>query len=121
MEKYPHVSVKGVMVSGTEVEQKTMAAIAAGTTPNVQWGRSEVIQYAKADLLVSLNEYITKEARADFVPKALEYFTYNGKLWAFPWAFGNNGMGITNLIYPPMFEEAGVDWTMDTQLWWPPP
>jgi multiple sugar transport system substrate-binding protein len=44
------------------------------------------------------------------VDVALDYFTYEGDLYALPWAFGNNGMGITNLLYPPMFEDAGVDW-----------
>ena len=118
MEKHPYATVKGVMVSNKEFEQKTMAAIAAGTNPNVQWGRREVVQYAKAGLLVPLDEYLTREDRKDFVPKALEYFTYEGELWAFPWAFGNNGMGITNLIYPPMFEEAGVDWKKIVEKGW---
>lgn len=118
MEKNPHVTVKGVMVSNQEFNQKTMAAIAAGTNPNVQWGRSEVVQFAKSGLLVPLDEYMSREDRQDFVPKALEYFTYDGKVWAFPWAFGNNGMGITNLIYPSMFEEAGVDWNKIIEKGW---
>jgi len=80
--------------------------------------RREVVQYAKAGLLVPLDEYLTREDRKDFVPKALEYFTYEDELWAFPWAFGNNGMGITNLIYPPMFEEAGVDWKKIVEKGW---
>jgi len=80
--------------------------------------RREVVQYAKAGLLVPLDEYLTREDWKDFVPKALEYFTYEDELWAFPWAFGNNGMGITNLIYPPMFEEAGVDWKKIVEKGW---
>ena len=118
MEAHPYATVKGVMVSNKEFSQKTMAAIAAGTNPNVQWGRSEIVEYAKAGLLVPLDEYMSREDKRDFVDVSLEYFTYEDEVWAFPWAFGNNGMGITNLIYPPMFEEAGVDWQKIVEKGW---
>jgi multiple sugar transport system substrate-binding protein len=118
MEKHPYTTVKGVMVGNKELNQKMMAAVAAGTNPNVQWGLADPMQLAKAGLLVPVDEYLSREDKRDFVPKALEYFSYDGKVWAFPWAFGNNGMGITNLIYPPMFEEAGVDWQKIVEKGW---
>jgi len=118
MAKYPYATVKGVMVGNKELNQKMMAAVAAGTNPNVQWGLADPMQLAKAGLLVPVDEYLSREDKRDIVPKALEFFSYDDKVWAFPWAFGNNGMGITNLVYPPMFEEAGVDWKKIVEKGW---
>ena len=109
MEKHPNVTVTGVMVSNAEYNQKQMAAMASGNTPNVA-RISGLVDVARAGLLLELDKYITAEDKADFVPVALADATVDGKIVRFPWNFGNNGMGITNLIYPPMFEAAGVDW-----------
>lgn len=110
MKSNPNVNVKWVLVSNKEKHQKTATAIAAGTTPNGQLSLDATMTYAKAGLLVPIDEYMTGDDKKDFVGTALDYFPYTGKTWAFPWAFGNNGMGVTNLLYPPMFEEASFDW-----------
>jgi multiple sugar transport system substrate-binding protein len=117
MKLHPNVKVTGVMVSNAEYEQKQMAAIAAGTTPNVSKVRS-LVELSKAGLVVPLDKYLTREDKRDFVPVALEGATVDGKVMGFPWSFGNNGMGVTNLIYPPMFEEAGVDWKKIVEKGW---
>jgi len=118
MKNNPNVNVKWVLVSNKEKHQKTAAAIAAGTTPNLQLSIDATMTYAKAGLLVPIDEYMSDDDKKDFVGTALDYFTYKGKTWAFPWAFGNNGMGVTNLLYPPMFEEAGVDWKKIVENGW---
>ena len=117
MEKHPNVTVTGVMVSNAEYNQKQMAAIAAGNTPNVA-RINGLVELARAGLLLELDKYITAEDKADFVPVALADATVDGKIVRFPWNFGNNGMGITNLIYPPMFEAAGVNWKKIVSKGW---
>ena len=117
MKMHPNVKVTGVMVSNAEYEQKQMAAIAAGTTPNVSKVRN-LVELSRAGLVVPLDKYLTREDKRDFVPIALKDATVDGKVMGFPWNFGNNGMGITNLIYPAMFEEAGVDWKKIVEKGW---
>ena len=117
MEKHPNVTVTGVMVSNAEYNQKQMAAIAAGNTPNVARVNG-LVAVARAGLLLELDKYITAADKADFVPVALADATVDGKVVRFPWNFGTNGMGITNLIYPPMFEAAGVDWKKIVEKGW---
>ena len=109
MKQHPNVSVTGVLVSNAEYAEKQMASIAAGNPPNVAKVQQKV-ELARAGIIIPLDDYVTAADKADFVPVALENATVDGKLYGFPWNFGNNGMGITNLIYPKMFEEAGVDW-----------
>ena len=109
MEMHPNVTVTGVMVSNAEYAQKQMAAIAAGTTPNVS-KVTGLVDLTRAGLLVELDDYLTAADKADYVAVALKDATVDGKVMGFPWNFGNNGMGITNLVYPKMFEDAGVDW-----------
>jgi len=117
MESHPNVTVTGVLVSNAEFNQKEMAAIAAGTTPNVS-RVSSIVDLTRAGLLQELDAYLTPADKSDFVAVAIADATVDGKLVAFPWNFGNNGMGITNLIYPPMFEAAGVDWKKIVDKGW---
>ena len=117
MEMHPNVTVTGVMVANPEYSQKQMAAIAAGTTPNVSKVQG-LVELSRAGLLVELDGYLTAADKADFVEVALKDGTVDGKLMGFPWNFGNNGMGITNLVYPKMFEDAGVDWKKIVEQGW---
>ncbi len=117
MEMHPNVTVTGVMVSNAEYAQKQMAAIAAGTTPNVS-KVSGLVDLTRAGLLVELDDYLTAADKADYVSVALKDSTVDGKVMGFPWNFGNNGMGITNLVYPKMFEDAGVDWKKIVEQGW---
>jgi multiple sugar transport system substrate-binding protein len=117
MEKHPNVAVTGVMVSNAEYNQKQMAAIASGNTPNVARVNG-LVEVARAGLLLELDKYITAEDKADFVAVALADATVDGRIMRFPWNFGTNGMGMTNLLYPPMFEQAGVDWKKIVSQGW---
>jgi multiple sugar transport system substrate-binding protein len=117
MEAHPNVTVTGVMVSNAEFNQKQAAAIAAGNTPNVS-KVAGLVELSKGGLLQPLDSYLTAADKADFIPVALADGTVDGKVMSFPWNFGNNGMGITNLIYPPMFEAAGVDWKKIVDKGW---
>ena len=117
MKLHPNVTVTGVLVSNAEYAQKQMASIAAGTPPNVAKVQQKV-DLARAGIIIPLDDYVTAADKADFVPVALQNATVDGELYGFPWSFGNNGMGITNLIYPPMFEEAGVDWENIVENGW---
>ena len=117
MESHPNVTVTYVLVSNAEYAQKQAAAIAAGTTPNVSKVNG-LVDLSRAGLLVELDQYLTPADKTDFVPVALKDATIDGKVMMFPWNFGNNGMGITNLLYPPMFEAAGVDWKKIVNQGW---
>lgn len=117
MESHPNVAVTGVLISNAEQNQKQMAAIVAGNTPNVA-RVSGLVDLARAGLLVELDPYLTAADKSDFVPVAIADATVDGKVMQFPWNFGNNGMGITNLIYPPLFEAAGVDWKKIVDKGW---
>ena len=117
MKLHPNVSVTGVLVSNAEYEQKQMAAIAAGTPPNLAPAKQKV-SLARAGLIIPVGDYMSNADKNDFIPVTLERASVDGKIYGFPWAFGNNGMGVTNLIYPQMFEEAGVDWENIVENGW---
>jgi ABC-type glycerol-3-phosphate transport system substrate-binding protein len=79
----------------TQVFQKAMAAIQAGTTPDTLVAyESMVAEYMKADKVVDLDDYalkgpqaLTKEDLADIFPQYIEankYDGFNGKLLSYP-------------------------------------
>ncbi len=90
--------------------QKRIAAITSGDTPNIARVDAANVRVAQAGLLLELDQlHKQAEDKADFVPVALAERTVDGRIVRFPWNFGTNGMGMTNLIYPQMFEQAGVE------------
>lgn len=49
-------------------------------------------EFAEAEWIEPLDDYMTQEMRDTFIPSTLESFTFNGKLWAVPLFVGTPGL-----------------------------
>lgn len=104
------------MVSWEDAQTKTMAAVAAGTGPDVcqiveQWAG----QVFSSDSFYALDEYMDSkfDGKDAYVPAALDYGIYDGTIYALPWG------GDTRLYYTRQstLDKAGItipeNWTWD--------
>lgn len=70
----------------TDLAEKALASVAAGTAPHVSilGQRHGITQLADGGALLDVDALLTKAERADFYPQFIEKFTYRGKLRALP-------------------------------------
>lgn len=121
---HPNVNVEYEIVPNQGFGEKVTTAIFAGNPPDVlkdlQWNPD----WARDGLLAPIDNYLTDEDRADFIPYTLENGLVDGQHYIWPWNNSNNGMGSTMLLNPAIFEERGValpeppyrEWTIDEFL-----
>lgn len=117
----PDITIrKESIIGGTAYTQKLMLAVASGDTPDVfveYVGR--VAPWWFQDVLVPLNDTLTEEDLADFIPSVLELHTIDGNLFGYPCFFdlrtwgGNVTMlekaGVTDI-------PEGISWDFDVWL-----
>ena len=105
---HPNVDVQYEIVPNQGFGEKVTTAIFAGNPPDVlkdlQWNPD----WARDGLLAPIDDYLTDEDRADFIPYTLENGLVDGQHYIWPWNNSNNGMGSTMLLNPAIFEERGV-------------
>ena len=86
--------------------EQILIDIAAGTAPDVFYMDSMwAPRFMSEGVLLSLDEYITAEDKADFVPALLDAFTWEGKLYGLPKDFSVLGLAYNK----EMFTAAGLD------------
>ena len=110
--------------SYTQVFQKIMAAIQAGSPPDTAVAyESMVAEYMKADSVVNLDDYalkgalaLTKDDLSDIFPQYLDankYDTFNGKMLSYPFT---KSLAV-NYYNEDLIKAAGAtktgDWTFD--------
>ena len=96
-ERHPRVDVAIEPLAGstTEQEQKILAAAAAGTPPDVSYVHPIfTATFAVKGVIGPLDTHIARSKGAfdvgDFYPGAIDYFRWDGKLWALPNYSGPN-------------------------------
>ena len=67
--------------------------------------------YAQGDLVVPLDDTI--QDKSDYVKAALDYVTWNGKLWAIPYRIETHGV----IYNKDHFKEAGLDPDKPPKTW----
>jgi len=104
-------------IPGGEYTSQVDAAALAGDLPCVlDFDGPLVYKFAWSDYLIPLDEYVSDEMRADFLPSIIEQGTYNGRLYSL--GQYDSGLGLyANRSYLeavdariPTFEEP---WTLD--------
>jgi multiple sugar transport system substrate-binding protein len=88
---HPGVEIEYQTVSFTEIGQKTIAAVAAGSPPDIvhldDFGESVL---ADQGLLMPADDVIDAIGRADYFPIPLKAVTFKGIAWGVPFASGFN-------------------------------
>jgi multiple sugar transport system permease protein len=108
---HPGVSIELTELTWERGADKERIAIAAGVGPDIVTGTLPV-QLVQQGFVEPVNDYMTPEERADFFEPALDAFTYDGKLYGWPWYL----TGSTMFINLGMLERNGMtapepDWT----------
>ncbi len=84
-QKLPNVKVTVQKQAFEGAQQKFATAAQGGSAPDIM--RSEVAwvaDYASQGFLLPLDGYVSAQDRGDYLPSALAYDQYQGKLWGIP-------------------------------------
>lgn len=80
------VPVKVVQMNFGDIRSKFVTAASAGEGPDIIVGANDWIGEFVADGLLAPVAFLSKEAENEFVPVALQGFSYGGKLYGLPYA-----------------------------------
>ncbi len=84
---YPNITIEEDIVPFGELVSKIQTEVASGSSADIFYADGPNIkQYAYYDLIIPLNDYLTDEFIADFVPATLAEHSFDGKVYAMPWA-----------------------------------
>lgn len=101
----PDIEVEFLNVAWDSVVEKTTAAFAAGSGPDISFQTEQFPLYAKNGYILSLEDYADEEKRAGYPELALDYCSYDGQLMGIPFGAVNSVM----FYNKDMFEEAGIE------------
>ncbi len=90
--EYPNIEVEFLAVPWDSVNQKELAAFAAGSPPDVSFQVEQYLSYAQSGKLVDVGKLMTPEKLAGYPQGALDYCTYDGKLMGVPFVALNSVM-----------------------------
>jgi multiple sugar transport system substrate-binding protein len=105
---HPGVSVEIEDLSGQDLEinAKYDTAVAAGNIADIIWvDESYFSKYASAGVLTPIDDYLTDEDRADFLPKNLELSSADGQQWFWPYITQGNHLAVN----VDLFRAAGAE------------
>ena len=108
----PGITVKLEITTSDGLPQRVLTALQSGASPDiidVQHGW--VNGYAQNDLVLPLDDVL--EDRDDYVPAALDYVTWDGKLWAIPYRIETHAV----IFNKGDFTAAGLDPASPPQTW----
>lgn len=109
MKLHPNVKVVYEVVPNAGYSQKVTAAILAGNPPDLIKDLNYKRQWAETGLLEPIDPWLTPEEMDDWYDYTLRKGLVNGQHYIFPWNNSSNGMGVTMLLNPEIFEEHGVE------------
>ncbi len=112
---HPDIEVEVVQIPGEQITQKLMTATVSGNPPDlvIVWGGMDPITFS--DYFMRLDSYLEEAGmdRDEWVPNALEFNSYDGKLYGLPWVGGTFGLYYNK----DMFKEAGLDPDAPPETW----
>jgi multiple sugar transport system substrate-binding protein len=108
----PGITIKREITVSDGLPNRIQVALRSGSPPDlIEAQHGWVVPFAQANQLQSVDDVITE--RNDYVPAALEYDTWNGKLWAIPYRIETHA-----IIYnKDAFREAGLDPEKRLETW----
>lgn len=108
----PGTTVKIEITVSDGLPTKILTALNSGSPPDViDAQHGWVVPYAQQGLIQPLDDVI--DNKADYYPAALEYDTWNNKLWGIPYRIESIAM----LYNKDMFKAAGLDPEKPPETW----
>jgi multiple sugar transport system substrate-binding protein len=108
----PGITVRIEVTTSDGLTQRVLTALQSGTPPDIiEVQHGWVNGYAENGLVLPMDDVL--QEREDYVPAALDYVTWDGKLWAIPYRIETHG-----IIYNRgAFTAAGLDPDNPPQTW----
>ncbi|WP_037088353.1 ABC transporter substrate-binding protein [Neorhizobium vignae] len=108
----PNVKVKLEITTSDGLPQRVLTALQSGAAPEViDVQHAWINGYAQNDLVLSVDDVL--KDRDDYIPAALDYATWNSKLWGIPYRIETHA-----IIYNKgAFKDAGLDPNKPPQTW----
>ena len=103
--EYPNIEVEFLNVAWDSIVEKTTAAFAAGSGPDISFQTEQFPLYAKNGYILSLDDYADEEKLSGYPESALEYCSYDGQQMGIPFVALNSVM----FYNKDMFAEAGIE------------
>lgn len=108
----PDVKVKLEITTSDGLPQRVLTALQSGAAPEViDVQHAWINGYAQNDLVLPVDDVL--KDRDDYIPAALDYATWNNKLWGIPYRIETHA-----IIYNKgAFKDAGLDPNKPPQTW----
>jgi multiple sugar transport system substrate-binding protein len=111
-EANPDITVRLEITTSDGLPQRVLTAMQSGAAPDViDVQHGWVNGYAQNDLVMPMDDVI--QDRDDYVPAALDYVTWNGRLWAIPYRIETHAI----IFNKDDFEAAGLDPASPPETW----
>lgn len=109
---HPDITVNLQVTTTDGLPQRVLTALQSGAAPDViDVQHAWVNGYAQNNLVIPLDDVLTN--REDYVPAALDYLTFDNKIWGIPYRIESLAV-IYNKTH---FKEAGLDPENPPQTW----
>lgn len=105
-QKYPNMTMVPSVFGWADLETKTLAALAAGSPPEIADTFVQHVGWAAArGLLRPLDDvYEAVKQRSGWYEELIEWVRYDGHVWALPWTWGTDML----LIRKDLSDKAGL-------------
>ena len=108
----PDIKVNLEITVSDGLPARIQTALVSGSPPDlIEAQHGWVAPYAQAGLLLPLDDVL--EDKEDYVPAALDYDTWDGKLWGIPYRIETHGV----IYNKGTFKAAGLDPEKPPQTW----
>lgn len=108
----PGITVKMEVTVSNGLPAKVATALRSGSPPDlIEVQHGWVPEYAQSGLVLPLDDVI--KDKDDYVPAALDYVSWDGKLWAIPYRIETHGV----IYNKGAFKAAGLDPDKPPQTW----
>jgi arabinogalactan oligomer/maltooligosaccharide transport system substrate-binding protein len=85
VQEYPGIKVD--VVNKPSMKETFKASVIVGRGPDLlTWAHDWTGEFAEAELIVPVDEYLTDDIKNVYIDTALEAMQYQGQSWGFPWA-----------------------------------
>jgi multiple sugar transport system substrate-binding protein len=106
------VTVETTVADG--LPTRILTALRSGAPPDlIEAQHGWVVPYAQAGLLAPLDDVVAPQDRADYVPAALDYDTWNGHVWGAPFRIETHALFYNKRL----FRDAGLDPERPPRTW----
>lgn len=108
----PGITIKMEVTVSNGLPAKVATALRSGSPPDlIEVQHGWVPEYAQAGLVLPMDDVL--KDKDDYVPAALDYVTWNGKLWAIPYRIETHGV----IYNKGAFKAAGLDPDKPPETW----